>query len=230
MIKNFQRWSYLLAGIALTIILIGCDKEVNSPADIVKDIDGNVYHAVTIGTQTWMVENLKTTKYNDGTDIPIVKDSLLWAGLSTPGYCWYNNDGATYKATYGALYNWYAVNTDKLCPIGWHVPSEEDWFNLTDYLGTIFIAGGKLKESGTTHWASPNTSATNETGFTALPGGYRTNEGAFFHIGYYGFWWSSSESEWGYEAYCQGMGYDYNDCGGYDTKKESGFSVRCLKD
>jgi uncharacterized protein (TIGR02145 family) len=193
------------------------------------DKDGNTYKTVTIGTQTWMAENLKTTQYNDGTPIPLVTDANAWYNLSTPGYCWYNNEEATYKATYGALYNWYTVNTGKLCPTGWHVPTDAEWTVLTDFLGGEAVAGGKLKEAGFTHWYDPNTSATNETGFTALPGGYRGGGGYFYGIGYYGGWWSSTEGDadgaWGrYVYYSNSDVYrNYND-------KLVGFSVRCVRD
>ena len=116
--------------------------------------------------------NLKTTKYNDGTSIPNVTNDTSWSNLTTGAYCWYNND-VSYKNPYGALYNWYAVNTGKLAPKGWHVPSDAEWTTLITYLGGESIAGGKLKEAGTTHWLSPNTEATNSTGFSALPGGRR---------------------------------------------------------
>ena len=155
-----------------------------------QDGDGNNYPIVTIGTQTWMTENLKTTKYNDGTDIPLVIVDTAWNSLSTPAYCWYNNDFIN-KVNYGALYNWYTVSTSKLCPKGWHVLSDAEWTVLTTYLGDN--AGGKLKEAGFTHWSSPNTVATNESGFTALPGGFRWSSGYFYFVGYNGLWWSSSE-------------------------------------
>jgi uncharacterized protein (TIGR02145 family) len=143
------------------------DVETNT----VTDIDGNIYHTVTIGTQVWMVENLKTTKYRNGDPIPNVTGNA-WAALTTGAYCWYNNDAATYKATYGALYNWYAVaDSRNIAPTGWHVPTDAEWTTLTTFLGGESVAGGKLKETGTNHWTSPNTGATNETGFTALPGG-----------------------------------------------------------
>ena len=119
----------------------GLSNVVTATPNVV-DIDGNVYHTVTIGTQVWMVENLKTTKYNDGTAIPLVTDNTAWGALTTPGYCWYNNDSATYKNTYGALYNWYAVNTGKLAPTGWHVPTDSEWTVLTTYLGGQSVAGG----------------------------------------------------------------------------------------
>ncbi len=147
----------------------------------VKDIDGNVYKTVTIGTQVWMAEDLKTTKYNDGTPIPYVADDTEWKNLRSDAYCWYNNDESN-KTTYGALYNWYTTNTGKLCPVGWHVSTNSDWEKLIDYGGGWEIAGGKLKEAGTTHWDAPNIGATNEFGFTALPGGGRGAENGKFSV------------------------------------------------
>ena len=192
------------------------------------DIDGNTYKTITIGTQTWMAENLKVTKYNDSTAIPNVTDATAWSSLTTGAVCTYNNTtNADTINTYGRLYNWYAVNTAKLCPTGWHVPSDSEWTILNNYLLTN--VGGKLKETGTTHWATPNTGATNETGFTALPGGFRDYNGTFNIIGYFGFWWSSTEGSTGYASYrnlfSSGSGLDYG--GNYLV---SGFSVRCLRD
>jgi uncharacterized protein (TIGR02145 family) len=139
----------------------------------VTDYDGNVYPTVRIGTQLWMAKNLRTTRLKFGGTIQIVTDNTAWSNLTTPGYCWYNNDEAANKETYGALYNWYTIATTNLCPAGWHVPTDDDWEVLTTYLGGYNIAGDKLKEAGTAHWANPNTGATNETGFSALPGGSR---------------------------------------------------------
>jgi uncharacterized protein (TIGR02145 family) len=187
----------------------------------VTDIDGNTYNTVTIGTQVWMAENLKTIKFNDGTAISNVTDGAAWLGLTTPAYSWYNNDIAN-KDIYGALYNWYTVKTNKLCPSGWHVPSDAEWTVLTTYLGGA-SAGGKLKETGTTHWLTPNAGATNETGFTALPGGYRYNGGTFGNIGILGDWWSSTET------YTRAMHFDGADVGMLYSQG-AGFSVRCLKD
>jgi len=196
--------------------------------DTVRDIEGNVYHTVTIGTQVWMAENLKTTKYRDGTAIALVTDSAAWAELTTPAYCWYNNDIAN-KATYGALYNWYAVNTGKLAPAGWHVPSDTEWVTLTNYLGGRDVAGGKLKEAGTAHWEYPNEAATNSTGFSALPGGYRVSNGAFYGIGSYGNWWSASATDasfsWGRRMY-----HTYANVYRNDYYVQNGFSVRCVRD
>jgi uncharacterized protein (TIGR02145 family) len=145
-----------------------------------------------------------------------------------PGYCWYNNDATTFNSTYGALYNWYSVNTAKLCPTGWHVPSDAEWTTLTTFLGGESVAGGKLKEIGTSHWLSPNTGATNETGFTAIPGGYRNNGGTFGGIGRDGYLWSSSmvSSSLAWYRYLGNTGssvFRNND-------GKVGFSVRCLRD
>jgi len=221
-------WLIPLIVMGLVLILTNsCKKEVETGG--LTDKDGNVYTSVIIGTQEWMVENLKTTKYNDGTDIPLVTDDYEWSDLTTDAYCWYDNDAATYKNPYGALYNWYAVNTGKLCPTGWRVPTDAEWTELTVYLGG-FVAGGKLKESGTTHWNSPNTGATNETGFTALPSGYRSYlNGTYYYIGSHGYWWSSQEYSTT-NAYLRYMIYVdpgiYRDSG----NKRYGYSVRCLRD
>jgi uncharacterized protein (TIGR02145 family) len=192
-------------------------------------INGDEYPIVKIGGQIWMAENLKATNYNDGTDIPLVEDENTWVSLSTPAYCWYYNDESTYGNTYGALYNWYTAETGKLCPTGWHVPSDAEWTTLTDYLGGESVAGGKLKETGTEHWLSPNIGATNETGFTALPGGYRSYDGPFNNIGRYGYWWSASEYDT-YLARRRSMCYNNSNVPRDLSSKKIGFSVRCLRD
>jgi len=190
------------------------------------DGDNNSYEGVKIGSQIWMAENLKTTKYNDSTAIQLVTDESAWPVLSEAGYSWYNNDEATNKDTYGALYNWYAVNTGKLCPAGWHVPKEEEWIVLIDYLGGESEAGGKLKEAGTSHWYDPNTGATNETYFTGLPGGNRRNYGAFDYGGNGAFWWSSTRDS-AYSAVIWYVDDDYS--GIYKYWEEKGaYSVRCV--
>ncbi|MGB7568290.1 MAG: FISUMP domain-containing protein [Chitinivibrionales bacterium] len=194
----------------------------------VTDADGNLYHVVRIGSQEWMVENLRTTKYNDGTStIPLVEDSLTWSNLSTPGYCWYNSD-STNKAMYGALYNWYTVNTGILAPIGWHVASEAEWDTLATYLGGDSAAGGKLKEAGFGHWYAPNFGATNETGFSALPGGYRLKDATYSSLASAAIWWSSTQ----YGALLSRLYYVTNTDAGvvrdYDDWR-FGFSVRCVR-
>ena len=202
-------------------------------AQTVKDINGNVYKTVTIGTQTWMAENLKTTMYTDGTAIPFVADNIAWinhdsVAIITPAYYWYSND-STYKNVYGALYNWYVLKTNKLCPTGWHVPNDAEWQILTDYLGGESVAGGKLKETGYTHWTTPNYGATNETGFNALPGGTRFMDGIFMLINEGGNWWSSSEynSE---RAWFRGMNNNIEIVIKGPLEKPNGISVRCVKD
>lgn len=158
----------------------------------VTDADGNVYDTVMIGTQVWLKSNLKTTKYNDGVPIPNVTDNVTWSNLTTPAYCWYENNKATYGDVYGALYNGYSVATGKLCPTGWHVPTNQEWTTLIDYLGGSSVAGNKLKEAGTAHWYLPNPGATNESGFTALPSGLRGGYGVFDLAKGCGTWYSST--------------------------------------
>ena len=178
-----------------------------------------------------MNQNLKVTHYSNGDAIPNVTDNTAWSNLTTGAYCNYNND-PNYATTYGRLYNWYTVvDSRNLCPIGWHIPTDTEWTTLTTYLGGDSIAGGKLKEVGTTHWQSPNTAATNETGFTALPGGYHDSGGAFGGIEIDGYWWSTSENSpiihWAWARYMYyELSFAYRD---YDYEPD-GISVRCLKD
>ena len=225
---------FIIMGLLL-LLTNGCKKD-EEPTDKITDKDGNVYTFVTIGTQVWMVENLQTTKLNDGTAIPNTTVGTEWRYLATPGYCWYNNDASTYKDTYGALYNWFAVNTGKLCPVGWHVPLESEWLALIAYSGGGDVAGGKLKESGTAHWTSPNDEATNETGFSAMPGGRRdpiqvfTNEdGAFEQFGNEGNWWSFLENDY-YTGSIMHLFHTSGEVYVFTSSKKSGNSVRCLKD
>jgi uncharacterized protein (TIGR02145 family) len=195
----------------------------------VTDTDGNLYNVALIGTQLWMAENLKTTTYNDGVVISNVADATTWSGLSTPAFCWYNNDAATFKATYGALYNWYTVTTGKLCPTGWHVPTFVEWTSLSTYLGGEIVAGNELREINTTHWAVPNSGATNSTGFTALPGGYRYIDGTYNNISNLGDWWSSSESN-SSDAYALFLYHNNSSLHSETDNKNHGFSVRCIMD
>lgn len=204
-----------------TIITFNSDLVYGS----VNDIDDNVYKTITIGTQTWMAENLKTTKYNDGTAIPFLPDMTAWSDSASPGYCWYNND----SLVYGALYNWYAVNANNLCPAGWHVPSDTEWSLLTTYAGGESTAAEKLMEAGNVHWLTPNYSLTNETGFTALPGGYRGTDGTYNNIKRYVYWWTSTEYSSLY-AYNRSILYSFSYVDRSNTGKKGGFSVRCIKD
>ncbi len=200
--------------------------------DTMTDQNGNVYKTVTIGTQTWMAENLRTTKYNDGATISKVTDNNKWEGLSAGAYCNYNNTNSIEDiASYGRLYNWHAINTGKLAPIGWHVPTYNEWYTLISYLGGQDVAGGKLKETGTSHWGIPNSGATNETGFTALPGGDRLDfGGSFARIGDSGSWGSASEGSLGNNVFSYVMGSIGDGLYIYGSSKEAGMSVRCVRD
>jgi uncharacterized protein (TIGR02145 family) len=222
-------YTVLFIGLLLPLLL-SCEKEITpNSGKTVTDNDGNLYSTVTIGTQVWMNENLKTKAYRDGAVIPEVTVVTAWSDLGTPAYCWYNNDPANTNI-YGALYNWYAVNTGKLCPTGWHVPSNAEWTTLIDFLGGVDVAGGKLKETGTSHWISPNTDATNEISFRALPGGYRNYDGIFSAVGYTGRWWTKTEDSLNYPFSMGLMYFTKSTISSSMNSKKNGFSVRCLKD
>jgi uncharacterized protein (TIGR02145 family) len=204
------------------------------------DIDGNVYKTIKIGNQVWMAENLKVTRYRNGDPIPSVTSKSQWENLRSGAYCAYNNDNGN-VATYGLLYNWYAVDDGRnIAPEGWHVPTDEEWKELEMHLGMSRSEaddtgwrgtdeGGKLKEAGTAHWNSPNTGATNSSGFTALPGGFRSRSGAFFNVGYIVYWWSATASI-GSTAWSRYLGYDNSAVGRRSSYKRSGFSVRLVRD
>ncbi len=200
------------------------------------DNDGNTYKTVYVGSQQWMAENLKVSKYNDGSAIPNVTDNTQWQNTTTGAWAYYNNDLAN-NAKYGKLYNWYALSpttngNKNVCPTGWHVPTDAEWTVLTNYLGGATVAGGKMKEVGTTSWNSPNTDATNTSLFTGLPGGSRTSSGSYTDgtIGNSGYWWSSTEvsttNAW-YRGIGTNFGLLYRDNFYF---KNFGLSVRCLKD
>ncbi len=227
--KSFASLNQLITVGLFIILSVGCNKEEDNNNLTVTDIEGNIYHTMKIGSQVWMVENLKTTRYNDSTEIPLVTDSVVWNNISTPAYCWMNNNSAN-KESYGALYNWYAVNTGKLCPEGWRVPTNEEWETLIEYLGGINLAGGKLKENGLAHWNAPNEGASNSSGFTALPGGCRvTEEIIFYYFLFAGYWWTSTEEDPG-NAWWWNVNYANAATLGYYINKGYGFSVRCIKD
>jgi len=210
----------------------------NSPN--VTDIDGNVYASVQIGNQCWMAENLRTSQNSDGSTIPNITPSTAWTQLSTGAWCNYGNNPAN-DAIYGKLYNWYAAANSNICPQGWHIPTDAEWQQLElalgmpagevnngGYRGGSQNVGGKMK--ATTLWNAPNTGATNESGFSGLPGGYRYyTDGYFFNLRYYGFWWSASES--GAEnAWYRAL--DFSDAGvsrGASHKK-NGYCLRCVRD
>ncbi len=207
------------------------NKLVLSINDTVTDIDGNTYKIVKIGKQIWMTENLKVTHYRNGDEIPNITNNSEWASLSTGAYGIYNNDPAN-SEVYGNLYNWYAVDdTRDICPDGWHVPTGAEWTELTDYLGGTTVAGGKMKSTGTIeNRDGSNTGATNERGFTALPGGYRYySSGSYFDMGYLGYFWSSTEFNINH-AWYRSLNYHSSDVYRIDNDKKSGFSVRLVRD
>jgi uncharacterized protein (TIGR02145 family) len=194
----------------------------------IADADGNIYNTILLKDKIWMAENLETSTFNDGTSIPLVSDNAAWMTLSSPGFCYYNNDEITNNATYGALYNWYAVSSGKLCPSDWHIPSDEEWTDFTNFLAGESIAGGRLKEAGTAHWSGPNMGATDDKGFTALPGGSRDKNGIYSQLGLDGNWWSSSEYN-ASDSWSRNMNYNSISIIKYHLSKSTGVSVRCIK-
>lgn len=196
------------------------------------DIDGKNYKTILIGSQTWMAENLKTTKFSDGTNIPLISSNGDWVNLATPAYCWFNNNDSVFENIYGAYYNWFAVSTGKLCPTGWHVPDDSEWQLLVNFLGGDKIAGSKLKEAGSNNWVFSNKDATNQSGFTSLPAGLRESTyGAFQGQGSFGVWWSATELSSGPlgAAWSRSIHGDTTVVGKSQIFKKVGFSIRCLK-
>jgi uncharacterized protein (TIGR02145 family) len=239
--KSIRSFSYFFMVLIVSGAFTACktnDPNNPSTSTTIKDIDGNTYQTVTIGTQVWMVENLKTTKYKDGTTIPVVTDNTAWSKLTTGAYCNYNNDAAM-GTKYGKLYNWYAVNTGKLAPSGWHIPTDAEWTTLENFVSANLGSSGSLAKAlaATTDWAaSTNIGAigndltkNNSSGFSAIPGGDRIGDGAFDIIGNYGSWWTSTDGNYTY-AWYRGLINGINYLRRFDTTKSYGFSVRCIRD
>jgi len=213
---------------------------ITSAPGTVIDIDGNVYNTITIGTQVWTKENLKVLHYRNGDPITNVTDNTSWSTLSTEAYCWYN-DSIANGQVYGALYNWYAIHdARKICPVGWHVPSAAEWNILEKYLdpsvdttASVSVGtdiGSKLKEAGTTHWTTPNASATNASGFTGLPGGYRYSSGTFGTIHDRGLWWTATQVNI-YNASIRYLGFDFTTIVVSNSGNlKAGYSLRLIKD
>jgi uncharacterized protein (TIGR02145 family) len=199
----------------------------------VTDIDGNVYHTIIIGTQTWLVENLKSTKYRNGDSIPNILDNTTWDNLTTGAYCDYENNPI--NAATGRLYNWYAVNDGRnIAPLGWHVPSDGEWTTLINYLGGASVAGGKLKEAGTSHWTTPNQGATNSSGFTAIAVGFRFNDNDGLGLRYGGVnnhtkYWSVTQENTE-KAWTRGLDFYLSAIQRDSYRMNNGYSVRCIKD
>jgi uncharacterized protein (TIGR02145 family) len=236
-------WNYLLILIVIItgelIFLTSCKKDENKPKikyGKVADFDGNNYRTVTIGKQVWMAENLKVTHYLNGDIIGTTTLATLdISNDSTPKFQWAYDGKETNVDTYGRLYTFYSITDNRnICPTGWHVPSDEEWYTLEFYLeqDSSWFVGGKLKETGTTHWANPNNGATNKSGFTGLPGGRRLNNGVFQDIDSAGYWWTSTEYT-GLYAWSRALYYYDDHLGGeYDfhVNTRFGLSVRCVKD
>jgi uncharacterized protein (TIGR02145 family) len=218
----------------------GADPDCGPTTGTITDIDGNVYQTIKICNQWWMVENLKVTHYRNGEAIPNVTDEGTWGGLFSGAYCEYNND-VNNVATYGRLYNWYVVSDSRnIAPAGWHVATDAEWKQLEIYLGLSQSEadadgwrgadeGGKLKEIGTTHWDSPNTGATNESGFSGLPAGHRGDFGSYGGLGINAYFWSSTEYDT-YLAWSRYLFSNFSEVSRYNFFMQSGFSIRCVKD
>jgi uncharacterized protein (TIGR02145 family) len=237
-------WLFYLKTMVIFLIFLSTSFKIiaQDSTVVVNDIDGNVYKTVKIGTQTWMAENLKTTKYSDSTSISLAELDFIWAGLTIPAYCWYNNDSIVSKNASGALYNWYAVNTNKLCPTGWHVPTDMEWEILWKYLknngygynnigmfvGKSMAATSAWNIAETEGFVGNDQASNNRSGFTGLPGGIRANNGVYSAIGISGDWWSSSE----FRPYAWFRRLHFHDriMARLYYDKKGGLSVRCLKD
>ena len=208
----------------MMMLLVGCSKsKEDSPFQASAE-------GIVIGTQHWMKENLNEATYRNGDIIPQVTDPAAWYKLTTGAWCYYNNDSLN-GAIYGKLYNWYAVNDPRgLAPKGWHIPTDAEWTNLSDKLGGIALAGGKMKIPGTSRWTTPNSGATNESGFSGLPGGSCNYDGSFsVVVGKYGLWWSASEGV-ATSAWARSLSYDGGSLGRGGPDRRLGCSVRCLRD
>jgi uncharacterized protein (TIGR02145 family) len=223
---------FVLIAIIIALIFCSCNKPDGGPIiGKVEDSEGNIYFTVEFEEQEWMKENLIISKYNNGDDIPQVQSAAEWAALTTGAYCYYYNEN---DKGYGKLYNWYAVNDKRgICPEGWHVPTDNDWNILVNVYEGINLAGGKLKAVATVpdehpRWINPNANATDESEFSAVPGGFRAADGEFKHIGSFGGWWTSTD-EYNDNAWNYGMSYNDEEIHRFARNKKSGYSVRCVR-
>jgi uncharacterized protein (TIGR02145 family) len=235
--------SSIIGVVLFGIIISSCEKDDTKPIFYnpsitygnMTDQEGNTYKTVTIGTQTWMADNLRVTHYRNGDPITYISGGSEWLGNTEGAYCRYGNNSKNSK-TYGKLYNWYAVDDSRnLCPTGWHVSTNSEWSIMIDYMGGESVAGDKLKETGKAHWDyDPDNDATNESGFSALPGGHLFGW-QFQFVGAYGYWWTSTvatvypESDSSF-AWTVGMGYGNKEVFRLSSEKITGKSVRCVKD
>ncbi|MBN1186970.1 MAG: InlB B-repeat-containing protein [Bacteroidales bacterium] len=198
---------------------------------VIMDVDGNLYTEVKIGNQVWMVENLKTTRFRDSSWLTLVEDNATWDGFTSPAYCWYDNDSASYKSSYGTIYNWHVIDpksNKKIAPNGWHIPTDAEWATLISYTGGTSIAGGELKETGTVYWKSPNEGSTNRYGFSARAGGTRGG-GVFYEKREYSYWWTSTEYD-STNAWMRVIGFGDASIGHNFVSKFDGLYIRCIRD
>ena len=245
--ETFRKKMVCILPITVCFIMLSASCNKKSPTgagnddNTLTDIDGNEYQIIQIGNQWWMAENLKVTHYRNGDAIPNVTDGPEWSNLTTGAYCMYDNS-ASNGNIYGYLYNWYAIDADhNIAPQGWHVPTDEDWKELEMFLGMSQTEadamvwrgtdeGGKLKETGTAHWNDPNIGATNESGFSALPGGYHWHDDGSFHaINQMAKLWSSTEYN-NLSAYYRTLWYNNSEVGRSHSDKRYGHSIRLVKD
>ncbi|MCL2132023.1 MAG: hypothetical protein FWH36_06185 [Lentimicrobiaceae bacterium] len=228
-----KKITFLSIMLVLMVAFVGCNPDPVDPPNppepdtLIRDGDGNIYTEITIGEQTWLKENLKTTKYNDGTPLVNAVENAAWASNTSGAYCWYNNSESN-KNTYGALYNFQATIGGKICPKGWHVSFNREWDDLIYGLGGAANAGGALKEEGVAHW-EVGAGATNESGFTALPNGQRLSDGTFEKLRSTAVFWSQDAIS-PLEATFYYLQADLNSVIRESTKKECGFAIRCVKD
>jgi uncharacterized protein (TIGR02145 family) len=230
---------YILASILFVTVL---SSNGQSPEEkTVKDIDGNIYETITIGPQTWMKQNLKSSRYNDGTHIALVTKNSEWAGLESPAYCWYNNDESKYKNPYGAIYNGYVTNSGNVCTFGWHVPTDKDWQILEMSVGMSKSdsespgwrgkEGGKLAGADTL-WVKgtlKSDSVFGNSGFEALPAGNRiAASGSFGNMGSNAYWWTDTEAG-NNTAWARNLFYGSSHIIKSEYNKSYGFSIRCVK-
>lgn len=236
MILKRNIWAIVVVFVFMSFSFYGCKKDEEESDDInteIKDGDGNIYNYVEINSLKWLTKNLKTTTYSDGSAISNPVQNQSWQNTTSGAYAWYGNDPAN-KNTYGALYNWYVVSPQtnggkNICPEGWRVPSDIEWLDMVEAIGCFETSGGKLKNTGTNYWNAPNTGATNEKGFNALPGGARQYNGGFnLEAGQVGYWWTSSDmcpdNAWG-----RSMEHDNAMVNRTSLHKKHGFSIRCVK-
>lgn len=217
--------SILLLLIAFKYLIANAQETGN----IVIDIDGNEYESVVLANgQEWFTSNLRSSKFNDGTNLSLVNANGIWSTTPNPSYCYYDND-PTISQNYGCLYNFFVVSSDKnICPEGWRVPTELDWSEMTSELGGLGLAGGKLKSEGLNFWSSPNTDATNEIRFNALPNGCRYDGGYFNNLSYYSFFWTATELDTTF-AWYRSLKYDNGSVVRNFSKKQSGYGIRCMR-